>query len=1353
MKKYISLTLIFAMMLSILSLPQLVAAEELSGKVYYENDFYGEASLDGLKELEAGKYEVLNLESGESVLRLTDGGSLSDTSSKVRFPSVRNSGGTDNLPPIAAEYRVRIPSYQSKSLLTYVAEAYDETSAAVIGGYRGEHKVRFGSESVSKAFATLDSQAGWHTFTILYSNTDHTRKVYIDGALAGETESGSGKDNNWYDAGAMGLTFLFDKINTGSYAEFDYVRYFHPEYTPSVEIKNHEKVSVSGIPVTFTNPPVVSSLEAAEFTISGGVEVSKVIPSAEDSKTLIVIPGEGISEFTDYTLNVSGVKDGLGAGYSGEVNFTTTGVRTVTVSYGENGALKLQGSTVENGESKSFDDGASVEIVTVPEEGFRVASFTVNGEKKSEADKNLYRITVTEDSVIEVLFEEIPVVSEYVYYMTDFDSDLNTLSDEGWILTKGEGDISLKAAEGGESVLSMKGVADAYKSMSIQTPVIKNRFEGTGTPRNDLVYEYKLYITSASPYSRLEAGADRDSSSKGISIGGFGHQRAVRWDHNEPTDLMLLDKLADWHTVSIVYSGEKETSSRDLYLDGAYIATSTDKYESGFENNWANKDSFANIIPVYLAKDNEYLFDYVRIYERGSFYEARVQNSESTAIGSVIVEFTAPPVWASVNKDNFAFSDGTKISEVRPVAGNANCIEIIPESYLGFMEDYTLSVSGVNDGTGRTCDAVIPFTTGQRRQTVKSIGIKGADKLTAGENKIEAEFINEYEDSFFPLVFAVQTDASDTVKKVDAFEYEIPGKKTASVSSDINILEDTSLIRIFAVKGKAEPGIISGISSYTLDGSEKTLLAEAEEFSGEASLITPEYNREKDTIKISLPEADGVKTVFVLKDGASLEDDGISGDAFVYADAVKGNEVSFVVDKENELFAVSAYAQNGKLIGSGEIQYIGKKYTDRRFAELNGTEDTSVVISYLDELGAVMGIDITAYSKLDEEEKVTCASSIIEERNTYETKEFKDIASLSKAVVNGVATARMISGSITSEELVAGADMFGAVVSEIITGLLTDASREYFAELIREAECKTPSEVREKALECAVIAGIYKAVSNKQIAPLMKAAGADMSIYNTLRSPSKADAVIMNKEYESISDAVAAFEKAAKTAKAAEGSGAGSGGGGGGGGGSAPKSKDLAFTQPEEKKEEESNENKAHPFKDLSGYEWAEKAISALYAENIVSGKSAAEFAPADKVTRSEFIKLTVSAFGLKGSGKAAGFTDVTENDWFFGFVNTAFENGIVSGTEEGKFSPGSSVTREMAATILFRAAKGKIKGEKSFTDSGRISSWAKDGVSALAGAGIIKGYEDGSFRPLGELTRAEAAQLIYGLLEAGGEF
>ena len=89
MKKYISLTLIFAMMLSILSLPQLAAAEELSGKVYYENDFYGEASLDGLKELEAGKYEVLNLESGESVLRLTDGGSLSDTSSKVRFPSVR----------------------------------------------------------------------------------------------------------------------------------------------------------------------------------------------------------------------------------------------------------------------------------------------------------------------------------------------------------------------------------------------------------------------------------------------------------------------------------------------------------------------------------------------------------------------------------------------------------------------------------------------------------------------------------------------------------------------------------------------------------------------------------------------------------------------------------------------------------------------------------------------------------------------------------------------------------------------------------------------------------------------------------------------------------------------------------------------------------------------------------------------------------------------------------------------------------------------------------------------------------------------------------------------------------------
>ena len=83
-----------------------------------------------------------------------------------------------------------------------------------------------------------------------------------------------------------------------------------------------------------------------------------------------------------------------------------------------------------------------------------------------------------------------------------------------------------------------------------------------------------------------------------------------------------------------------------------------------------------------------------------------------------------------------------------------------------------------------------------------------------------------------------------------------------------------------------------------------------------------------------------------------------------------------------------------------------------------------------------------------------------------------------------------------------------------------------------------------------------------------------------------------------------------------------------------------------------------------------------------------------------------------------------------------------------------TSVTREDLAVILYRATLKKDKKYEArktdFTDKAEIADYAKEAVEFMAGAGIINGFEDGSFNPKAPATRAQAAVLIYNALRKG---
>ena len=75
-----------------------------------------------------------------------------------------------------------------------------------------------------------------------------------------------------------------------------------------------------------------------------------------------------------------------------------------------------------------------------------------------------------------------------------------------------------------------------------------------------------------------------------------------------------------------------------------------------------------------------------------------------------------------------------------------------------------------------------------------------------------------------------------------------------------------------------------------------------------------------------------------------------------------------------------------------------------------------------------------------------------------------------------------------------------------------------------------------------------------------------------------------------------------------------------------------------------------------------------------------------------------------------------------------------------------------MAFYTLEKLAGTEVSGSSAvFTDETAIADWARPSVDAMAELGIINGYEDGGFHPQDNATRAEAAKIIYGMLQRTG--
>lgn len=92
---------------------------------------------------------------------------------------------------------------------------------------------------------------------------------------------------------------------------------------------------------------------------------------------------------------------------------------------------------------------------------------------------------------------------------------------------------------------------------------------------------------------------------------------------------------------------------------------------------------------------------------------------------------------------------------------------------------------------------------------------------------------------------------------------------------------------------------------------------------------------------------------------------------------------------------------------------------------------------------------------------------------------------------------------------------------------------------------------------------------------------------------------------------------------------------------------------------------------------------------------------------------------------------------------NTEDHTAYINGYENGMFKPEKGVTRAEAAKMLYSLLKVQNVEVKTFTDT--EDKWFTEAVGTMAGLGVFKGYEDGSFKPSREITRAEFVKMVVG--------
>ena len=161
---------------------------------------------------------------------------------------------------------------------------------------------------------------------------------------------------------------------------------------------------------------------------------------------------------------------------------------------------------------------------------------------------------------------------------------------------------------------------------------------------------------------------------------------------------------------------------------------------------------------------------------------------------------------------------------------------------------------------------------------------------------------------------------------------------------------------------------------------------------------------------------------------------------------------------------------------------------------------------------------------------------------------------------------------------------------------------------------------------------------------------------------------------------------------------------------------------------------------------WAEEAIEELMDQGVISGNDDGSFAPNRQLNRAEVSKIIVLGTGVDfDTTGGPHFPDVSEGDWFYDYIETMYNYGWVNGYPDGEFRPGVGIGRAELAKMVVNAFEidQDLSGAPHFDDVNE-SDWFYGYVETAYNNGLMRGYGDGTFGPGNAVTRAETSKIVY---------
>ena len=165
---------------------------------------------------------------------------------------------------------------------------------------------------------------------------------------------------------------------------------------------------------------------------------------------------------------------------------------------------------------------------------------------------------------------------------------------------------------------------------------------------------------------------------------------------------------------------------------------------------------------------------------------------------------------------------------------------------------------------------------------------------------------------------------------------------------------------------------------------------------------------------------------------------------------------------------------------------------------------------------------------------------------------------------------------------------------------------------------------------------------------------------------------------------------------------------------------------------------------------WAHDALAFCVEYEILNGNASGDLLPTSHASRAQLAAMLVRLFAAEPTADLSGYTDVSENAWYYNEMARAVAMGIFEGSN-GKLNPEQAITREQAFTVLARAfgvAAADLSALENFSDGQNVSSWAAAGVAGMLEAGYVNGTNAGTLNPKGMITRQELAQVLYNALD-----